>query len=271
MIRQQQGSDDRENDPHRERATAESFGGDAARYDRARPPYPAALIERIVAASPGPALLDVGCGTGIAARQLAAAGCHVLGVDPDARMAAVARAAGVDVEVAGFEAWDPAGRTFDAVTAAQSWHWVDPVRGPTKAAEVLRPGGLLALFTHVFDPPPPVADAFVEAFRHAAPDSPLARQQTRSPRELGAAMYAGFASDIAATGRFGDPDRWHVDWQRDYTRAEWLDLLPTTGALTLMPPDRLRPLLDAVGRAIDAEGGRFTMEYTTLVTTATRR
>lgn len=72
-------------------AIAESFGSDAARYDRARPCYPAALVERIVAASPGPGILDVGCGTGIAARQFQAAGCRVLGVDPDARMADLAR------------------------------------------------------------------------------------------------------------------------------------------------------------------------------------
>jgi len=66
---------------------AESFGTDAQRYDRARPGYPDALVARIAAGSPGPKVLDVGCGTGIAARQFQAAGCTVLGVEPDARMA----------------------------------------------------------------------------------------------------------------------------------------------------------------------------------------
>jgi SAM-dependent methyltransferase len=64
---------------------AESFGSDPERYDRTRPRYPDAMVDRMVAASPGPDALDVGCGTGIAARQLQAAGCRVLGVDPDAR------------------------------------------------------------------------------------------------------------------------------------------------------------------------------------------
>jgi hypothetical protein len=36
--------------------------------------------------------------------------------------------------VAKFEDWDPAGRTFDSVIAAQAWHWVDPVAGAAKAA-----------------------------------------------------------------------------------------------------------------------------------------
>jgi len=53
---------------------AESFGSDAERYDRTRPRYPDAMVDRIVAASPGPDMLDVGCGTGIEARQFQAAG-----------------------------------------------------------------------------------------------------------------------------------------------------------------------------------------------------
>ncbi len=138
---------------------AESFGADAERYDRARPSYPAALVERIVAASPGPDVLDVGCGTGIAARQFQAAGCRVLGVGPDPRMADLARQRGFGVEVATFEAWDPAGRAFDAVIAGQAWHWVDPVAGAAKAAQVLRPGGRLAVFWNAFQPPARATEA----------------------------------------------------------------------------------------------------------------
>jgi SAM-dependent methyltransferase len=138
---------------HAQRQVAEGFGADARRYDRARPTYPADLVERIVAASPGPDVLDVGCGTGISARLFQAAGCRVLGVDPDPRMAELARQGSTTMEVAKFEDWDPAGRSFDAVIAAQAWHWVDPVAGTAKAAAVLRPGGRLAVFWNAFDPP----------------------------------------------------------------------------------------------------------------------
>src|SRR5271170_7009633 len=158
---------------HQARQVAESFGTDAERYDRARPGYPDALVERIVAASPGRQVLDVGCGTGIAARQFQAAGCRVLGVEPDARMADFARQTGVEVEVATFEAWDSAGRTFDAVVAGQAWHWVDPVAGAAKAARVLRPGGRLAAFWHVFEPPQDVAEAVAAVYRRVVPESPF--------------------------------------------------------------------------------------------------
>ncbi|HMG62017.1 MAG TPA: class I SAM-dependent methyltransferase [Streptosporangiaceae bacterium] len=263
-------------EPHQARQVAESFGADAERYDRARPRYPGALVDRIVAASPGPDVLDVGCGTGIAARQFQAAGCTVLGVDPDPRMAEYARRAGVEAEVATFEAWDPAGRAFDAVVAGQSWHWVDPVAGAAKAARVLRPGGRLAVFGHVYETPPGVADALAAALRRVAPDSPLSArpagraQPARTALDIYQVMFGRAADGIRQAGGFGEPEQWRFDWELSYTRAEWLDLLPTTGALTQLAPGQLAEVLEAAGAAIDADGGSLTMPYTTLAATAAR-
>jgi SAM-dependent methyltransferase len=263
-------------EPHQARQVAESFGADAERYDRARPRYPGALVDRIVAASPGPDVLDVGCGTGIAARQFQAAGCTVLGVDPDRRMAEYARRAGVEAEVAAFEAWDPAGRGFDAVVAGQSWHWVDPVAGAAKAARVLRPGGRLAVFGHVYQTPPGVADALAAALRRVAPDAPLSArpagsaQPGRTALDIYQAMFARAADGIRQAGGFGEPEQWRFDWELSYSRAEWLDLLPTTGTLTQLTRGQLAEVLEAAGAAIDASGGSLTMPYTTLAATAAR-
>ncbi|CCH76601.1 conserved hypothetical protein [Nostocoides japonicum T1-X7] len=255
---------------HAARRMAESFGTDAPGYDRARPGYPDALVARVVAASPGRDVLDVGCGTGIAGRRFQAARCTVLGVEPDARMAAFARDHGLPVEVATFEDWDPAGRTFDLVIAAQSWHWVDPDVGAAKAAQVLRPDGRLAIFGHVYEPPPEVAEPFAVAFRRVVPESPFAGGSSRRPVEAYQAAYATVADTIRETRRFGEPEQWRFDWDRPYTREEWLALLPTTGGLTRLDPERLAEILDAVGAAIDDLGGSFTMRYTTLAVTAAR-
>jgi SAM-dependent methyltransferase len=257
-------------EPHRHRQAAQSFGIDPERYDRARPPYPDALVERVLAGSPGVEVLDVGCGTGIEARQFRAAGAVVLGVDPDARMAEFARATGIEVEVATFEAWEPAGRLFDAVVAGQAWHWVDPVAGAVKAAQVLRPGGRLAVFGHAFDAPPPVTEAFLEAFRRVVPDSPMAAAPSRPALETYRAMFAAAADGMRRAGGFDEPEQWRFDWQQTYTRDEWLDHLPTTGVLTRLPADELAEVLDAVGAAIDRIGGGFTMPYATLAATAVR-
>ncbi|MFF2138708.1 class I SAM-dependent methyltransferase [Streptomyces sp. NPDC058193] len=250
---------------------AQSFGVDAERYDRARPPYPDALVDRILATSPGRDVLDVGAGTGIEARQFRAAGCTVLGIEPDERMAAFARRGRVEVEVARFEDWQPAGRQFDAVVAGTAWHWVDPFAGSAKAAQVLRPGGLLAPFHHVPQLPEAVADALAEAHRRVAPDSPVDLGAVKGP-SLDAAqpLFARIADGIRRTGRFSEPDQWHFVWERTYTREQWLDQLPTFGALTGLAADELADVLDGVGAVIDALGGAVTVPYTTVAVTSIR-
>jgi SAM-dependent methyltransferase len=257
-------------EPHRDRRVAESFGGDPERYDRTRPAYPAALVRRIVDASPGPRVLDVGCGTGIEARQFQAAGCTVLGVEPDPRMAEFARGRGVEVEVATLEAWDPAGRRFDAVIAGTAWHWVDPDAGAAKAAQVLRPGGLVAPFHHVFQTPPVVLDALASAYRKVVPDSPVDFQSLSQALDAYQTLFDRIADGIRTAGRFSEPEQWTFGWERTYTRDEWLDQLPTQGHLNLLPPDKLAQILATVGAAIDAMGGGFTMLYTTVAVTALR-
>lgn len=248
---------------------AESFGIRAKNYDQARPPYPAGLVEGITGGRSGLRVLDVGCGTGIAARQFQGAGCIVLGIDPDERMAAYASERGLDVEVSTFEAWEPAGRQFDVVTAAQSWHWVDPAIGIRKAAEVLCPGGRLAVFGHVFEPPDPVAKATAEAYQRVVPDSPFSAQGRR-PLELYQTGYARTAESISSSGVFERIEQWRFDWSKPYTREEWLALMPTTGGLTQLSPEQRSVILHAAGAAIDALGGTFTMEYVTLVATGLR-
>ena len=83
---------------HRDRGRAGSFGSVAEQYDRYRPGYPVALIDDLAALRPA-TVLDVGCGTGKAAVALAGRGLAVLGVEPDERMAEVARGHGVEVQV----------------------------------------------------------------------------------------------------------------------------------------------------------------------------
>ena len=264
------GGYDRALESHLQRQVAEGFGADAGRYDRARPTYPADLVDRIVAASPGRDVLDVGCGTGICARQFAAAGCRVLGVDPDPRMAELARNGGTETQVATFEDWDPGGRTFDAVIAAQAWHWVDPAAGAAKAAAVLRPGGRLAVFWNAFDPPQDLREAFAGVFRRVLPGSPAAGFWDRPAVDAYRAGCLRVAAAIRETGAFGEPEEWLSHWQRPYTRDEWLDLVPTTGGFTRHPQAAQQLVLGGLGAAVDAAGGTFTMSYTTITATAAR-
>jgi trans-aconitate methyltransferase len=108
------------------------FGEVAELYDRHRPAYPDPVIDDLIALAgldPGALALEVGAGTGKATAMFAARGIHVLAVEPSAEMAAVARRTfgdrgEVQIEQSDLEQWDPAGREFGLVFAAQAWHWV---------------------------------------------------------------------------------------------------------------------------------------------------
>ncbi|MHB1837600.1 MAG: class I SAM-dependent methyltransferase, partial [Solirubrobacteraceae bacterium] len=240
----------------RRRPAAQSFGADPERYDRARPRYPEALIKRIAAEVHGGVVLDVGVGTGIVARQLQEAGCQVLGIDPDARLAAFARRSGVEVELSTFEAWEAGERKFDAIVSGESWHWVDPVAGAAKAAEVLRPGGRLAVFWNTGQPPARLDEAFHAVYRTVLPESLAARLERASIEAAQVAMCARVTDGIRATGSFDEPEQWRFEWVQGYTREQWLDALLTTGGV--IAQEQLADLLQGVGEAIDAAGGRFT-------------
>ena len=250
---------------YEDRSRAESFGAVAASYDRARPSYPPALLDALLADG-AHSVLDVGCGTGIVASLLAARGCAVLGVEVDARMAEIARAKGVEVEVAPFEDWDAAGRRFDLLTAGQAWHWVQPQAGAARAAEVLRPGGQIGVFWNLGDPPPHVRERLVAIYARLEPEienySVLLGNRDARPR-------AGLTG-IEASGAFGPVETAVFGWTKTYQTAEWIEHLSTHSDHHALPSERQTRLLSAVAEAIDALGGSFEMRYETVLIRARR-
>ena len=184
-------------------------------------------------------------------------------------MADLARRNGLEVEVTAFEAWESAGREFNAVIAGQAWHWVDPVAGAVKAAQALNRGGRLAVFWNVFQPPPDVGEAFAAVHRQVMPDMP-GNFWTRPMLDVYSVMFTKAADGIRQAGAFGDPEQWRFDWDRPYTRDEWLEQVPTFGGHSQMPPAKQQEIVAGIGAALDAVGGSFTMHYTTVAVTAAR-
>lgn len=231
---------------HVNRARAESFGAVAANYDRYRPGYPEPLIDDLVALRARD-VLDIGCGTGKAARQLVARGLSVLGVEIDPQMAALARSHGLPVEVAAFEQWDPAGRTFDLVVCGQAWHWIDPAVGPAKAAGLLRPGGVLVMFwNHEVDLEPGVRDVLDEPYREQAPE--LLEEAAQDRKRRAAKPYV---ADLRASRAFRSIETKEYPHERAYTTDEWVGAVLTHSDHLQLDPARRTALADDLRDVID--------------------
>src|SRR5215469_2905713 len=153
----------------------------AAEYDRHRPAYPDELIDqacRIAGLGTGDAVLEVGCGSGQLTRSLAGRGLRMTAVEPGTNLLSLARrnlAGAVEVEFVNdrFEAAPLPHERFLAVFSASAFHWVDPEVSWQKAADVLVPGGTLALvqyFGMEEARSKQDQDAVLAALRKVAPD-----------------------------------------------------------------------------------------------------
>ena len=249
------------------------FDQHADAYDRFRPTYPDVVIDELLGPVPaGLDVLDVGCGTGIASRQMAQRGAKVLGVELAPRMAEIARRHGVDVEIAAFEGWDAAERTFDRVTSAQAWHWLDLPVATANAASVLRPNGRLCLIWNAGCQPDDLADALEEVYASVVP--PGGHRLFRGyAASRSSDVRTGLGSEIdaiSAAPDFGAPTEKWFPWTRAYTREEWLDQLVSRSDHAALAPSVRDRLFEAIGAAIDDHGGSFVMNFETVLITATR-
>ena len=123
---------------------ASSFGGVAAHYARYRPGPPDAAVEWILSGRVG-TVVDLGAGTGGLSRVLLGHADHVVAVEPDDRMRRILeeRVPRVRTVPGRGEAMPLPDRSADAVVAASSWHWMDPLSTLTEVGRVLVPGGAL--------------------------------------------------------------------------------------------------------------------------------
>jgi protein-L-isoaspartate O-methyltransferase len=103
-----------------------TFDDDAELYDRARPGYPDALVDDLVALTglqPGDRVIEIGSGTGQLTVPLARRSLRITGLELGPGLATIARRnlerfETVEIVTGAFEAWDPGDQRFDAVIAA---------------------------------------------------------------------------------------------------------------------------------------------------------
>jgi SAM-dependent methyltransferase len=243
---------------HTDRRRASAFGSAADDYDRYRPRYPRALIAEL--AGDGVQALDVGAGTGIASAQLKEARAQVLAVEPDPRMAQVAAAKGITVEQATFEDWQPAGRLFDLVVFAQSFHWVQPRPALTKIATILRPGGRLALLSNRITPTSPSRQALDEAYADFLDAS-------KRP-SIDAVHDDGLTAVLDESGF--TIERRHVTERLHYATDDWLGMVFTYSNILTLDPTPRAQLRSRLRERIGANGVDARNDATAVICTPRR-
>jgi SAM-dependent methyltransferase len=244
-----------------------TFDEVAGEYQEARPEYPDALYETLIALAgvePGvDALCEVGCASGKATLPLARRGFAITCVELGAALAGAARRnlAGfprVAVAHGDFESWAPQElpRTvndgglpgFGLVFAATAWHWIDPAVKYGKAWSLLRPGGHLAFWeaTHV----EPESDA-----------DPFFREIQGTYDEIGEKLPDGWVfptpstlpdrrAEIEASGLFDDVTIRRFDWEIRYSAESYIRLLETFSSNLAMAPWQRERLYGEIRRRL---------------------
>jgi hypothetical protein len=173
----------------------------------------------------------------------------------------------VAIEVSKFEDWNDAGRHFDVLVAASSWHWVDPSVGWRRAHDVLHRGGWMALLGH-------------EVVRRL--DEPEVYAETADLHDRFAPGNPGWGhppleEEVFRTGEgwglVGDPgDLFGPTTVRWYPSVQWFDgigfanLLRSTSLYRSLATDVREPLLDAIADRIRTRmGDRAARRYLTVL------
>ncbi len=155
-----------------------SFDDYAGDYNSVRPGYPAQLfrdIQNHCEVGKDSKLLEIGAGSGIATMELAKLGGSVVGIEPGANLAKIAKERtktldNVKIVETMFESF-PAQDKFDVILAFTAFHWIDGAVKYQKVEELLKNEGYLVLiWNSFFQSESSVATEVNEAYREFLPE-----------------------------------------------------------------------------------------------------
>lgn len=145
---------------------ADHFSGQAQEYARFRPTYPDSLIDFLATSVPARRLAwDCGTGSGQAAVALASRFDQILATDPSReQLSRAEKHPRVEYRIGRESESGLENASADLVTAAQAAHWFDLPAFYAEVDRVLRPGGLIAVWSYQLLTVSPEIDETLMAF-----------------------------------------------------------------------------------------------------------
>ena len=252
-----------------------SFDEAADLYDRARPGYPPELfgdLADIGRLRPEARVLEIGPGTGQATVPMAERGFNVTAIELGPNLAAVARRKLARFPLAAvvegaFEDWPLPAEPFDAVVCATAFHWLDQSVRVTKAADALRPAGVLATIAshHIAGGDGQFFLDAQDCYRRWFDDNVDVRLPSGAevPRD---------SNELEESGRFEPATFRRYEWEATYSTQQYVDLLSTYSDHRALAATRRRRLFECIARLIDQRyGGRIRKRYLNELRIAQRR
>jgi ubiquinone/menaquinone biosynthesis C-methylase UbiE len=255
------------------------FAGLADDYVRYRVPYPAPMLDEMLAGAAVPAagsrLLDLACGTGRVALPIAHrfAAIRAIDLEPDMLDAGRREAARLGIGniqwgVGRAEDVEAPASAFDLVTIGEAFHRLDRPRAAALAFGWLKPGGALATLgaDSLMDGEAPwrrvvaeVVRSFVgePARRLGAPNAPIAEEIAEQENALSAAGFAPVTSH-----RFATPYEWTAETLLGYLRSTSVLSRAALGARHHAFEAALADALlkfDPLGRYVETVGWGYTL------------
>jgi trans-aconitate methyltransferase len=267
-----------------ERTARSTFNQVAALYDEARPGYPAAVFDDLIALArlaPPAQLLEIGAGTGHATLPLAERGFRIHCIELGEAMAQRARTRlaafpAVTVTIADFDRWsadspDQAAR-YNLAFAATSYHWLSAATRIQRIAALLAPGGHIAIFRnhHVSSDETAAFETAVQCVYDEAlggNEAPQRRARRGLPRPE--EIVPAESEEWSASGLFHTAQTRVYRWSQHLSAQDYTRQLATHSDHRLLPDLVRVQLLARLERLIDSSfSGVAVKHYVTLLQVA---
>jgi SAM-dependent methyltransferase len=238
----------------------------AEAYNQVRPKYPQPLLDRVIKIaqlSSHSTLLEVGCGPATATPAFAKLGCKMVCLEPNPDFYRLAQEncasyPNVGIQNTSFEEWELQPKSFDAILAASSLHWIPPEVAYPKAAEALHlEGFLILLWNKELQPSYKIYQQLSEVYQTYAPS--LLRDYENSTEQV--AILDTLGQMAIESGQFKDMVSGNMQSEVTYSIDQYLLLLTTYSNHLKLEPQQKDRLFTALRQGLEQNGKSIQLSY----------